>query len=149
MPLRSCASNLLACTLAFATLLTPKIFAQQPKVLAPHRPVAPLVTPRRKLHTASELHSMVGGLWMTDANFKSTIYLRNDVETDPITVTPILWLSNGKRFALKDVTLEPAGVAIININQALADQGLPYWATLTGYVEVQYTWQWDALCVIV
>lgn len=92
---------------------------------------------------------MVGGLWMTDANFKSTIYLRNDVETDPITVTPILWLSNGKKFMLHDVTLEPAGVALVNINQALADQGLSYWATLTGYLEIQYTWQWDALCVIV
>src|SRR5208282_1358228 len=97
----------------------------------------------------SVLHSMVGGLWMTDANLKSTIYLRNDVETDPITVTPILWLSNGKKLTLNDVKLEPAGVAVININQALADQGISSWATLTGYVEIQYTWQWDALCVIV
>lgn len=86
---------------------------------------------------------------MTDANYKSTIYLRNDVETDPVTVTPILWLSNGKKFVLNDVKLDPAGVAVININQALADQGLSYWATLTGYVEVQYKWPWDALCVIV
>jgi hypothetical protein len=92
---------------------------------------------------------MVGGLWMTDANFKSTIYLRNDVETDPVTVTPILWLSNGKKFVLNDVTLEPAGISVININQALANQGVSSWATLTGYVEIQYTWQWDALCVIV
>jgi hypothetical protein len=57
---------------------------------------------------------MVGGLWMTDANLKSTIYLRNDVETDPITVTPILWLSNGRKFVLNDVRLEPAGVAVIS-----------------------------------
>jgi hypothetical protein len=59
---------------------------------------------------------------MIDANFKSTIYLKNEVATDPITVTPILYLSNGHKYTLHDVRLEPAGVATININQALADQ---------------------------
>jgi hypothetical protein len=46
---------------------------------------------------------MVGGLWMTDANFKSAIYIRNIVETDPITVTPILHLSNGVKYTLPKV----------------------------------------------
>jgi hypothetical protein len=40
---------------------------------------------------------------MTDANFKSSIYLRNSVETDPITVTPVLHLSNGSKYTLADV----------------------------------------------
>jgi hypothetical protein len=47
------------------------------------------------------------------------------------------------------VTLEPAGIAVININQALADKGIAFWATLTGYMEIQYLWPWDALCVTI
>jgi hypothetical protein len=134
---------------AYSTLLFSSLSAQQPKVLAPHKPIPPLVTNGKKWLTPATLRSMVGGLWMMDANFKSTIYLRNDVETDPVTVTPILWLSNGKRFTLDDVTLEPAGISVININQELSNKGLASWATLMGYVEIQYTWPWDALCVSV
>jgi hypothetical protein len=95
------------------------------------------------------LRSMVGGLWMIDANFKSSIYLKNDVETDPITVTPILHLSNGREYPLKEVKLDPAGVAVVSVNQAIADKGIASWATLMGYVEIQYRWSWDALCVTV
>jgi len=45
---------------------------------------------------------------MIDANFKSTIFLKNNVETDPIAVTPVLFLSNGHRYTLHEVNLEPA-----------------------------------------
>ena len=58
---------------------------------------------------------MVGGLWMTDAGFKSSIYLKNDVEADPITVTLVLYLSNGQKLTLDDVKLEPAGIATATI----------------------------------
>ena len=135
--------------LVFATLLTTTVSAQQPKVLAPHKPVAPRVEKPLPWHTPATLRSMVGGLWMIDANFKSTVYLKNDVETDPITVTPILHLSNGREYPLKEVKLDPAGIAVISINQALADKGIASWATLMGYVEIQYRWSWDALCVTV
>jgi hypothetical protein len=92
---------------------------------------------------------MVGGLWMIDANFKSSIYIKNVVEVSAVTVTPVLYLSNGKRYALADVTLEAAGTSVININEALARQGIAPWATLTGYVEIDYTWPWDPVCVTV
>jgi hypothetical protein len=48
----------------------------------------------------STARSIVGGFWMIDANFKSSIYLKNDLKIAPLTVTPILYLSNGKRYAL-------------------------------------------------
>jgi hypothetical protein len=124
-------------------------FAQQPKVLAPHRPIPPLVEHPKKWYRPAVLRSVAGGMWMIDANFKSTIYLRNNVETDPITATPILWLSNGQKYVLNEVKLDPAGVAVINVNQALADKSIASWATLNGYLEVQYTWPWDALCATV
>ena len=145
MSLRSC----LLRSVTFALLSIAELFAQQPKVLAPHKPVLPFAPKPWTLHKPPVPRSMIGGLWMTDANFKSTIYLKNYVEIYPITVTPVLYLSNGKSYTLPDVTLEPAGTATVNINDALRQQGIAPWATLSGYVEIKYQWPWDALCVMV
>jgi hypothetical protein len=123
--------------------------AQQPKVLAPHKPIAPKVDKPTKWLSPAAQRTMVGGLWMTDANFKSAIYLRNAVETDPVTVTPILHLSNGTKYTLPDVKLDPAGIAIININDSLQKQGISSWATLSGYAEIRYTWPWDPFCATI
>jgi hypothetical protein len=86
---------------------------------------------------------------MIGANFKATLYLSNGLKTDPITVAPALYLSNGVRYALRSVTLEPSGTATVDINQALAEQGIAPYATLSGYVEVQYQWPWAAICATV
>lgn len=86
---------------------------------------------------------------MMDANFKSSIYIRNNNEREAITATPILYLSNGKKFTLPDVVVAPAGTVVLSVNDALRNQGIASWATLSGYVEVQYTWRYDPLCVIV
>jgi hypothetical protein len=118
-------------------------------VLAPHKPVLPFAPQPWKPHKPLVPRSMIGGLWMIDANFKSTIYLKNYVHISPITVTPVLYLSNGKNFTLPDVILEPDGTATININEALGKQGIAPWATLSGYVQIKYQWPWDALCVMV
>lgn len=123
--------------------------AQQPKVLAPHKPVAPQLPFTGKWRDPAVLRSMVGGLWMTDANFKSLIHIKNDLKVAPLTVTPILYLSNGQRYQLDSVKLAPSGTAVISVNDALAAQGIAPYATLSGYVEVQYTWSWDAICVTV
>ncbi len=125
-------------------------FAQQrPHVAAPHRPIAPRVEKLVKELRVPTRRTMVGGLWMTDANWKSSLYLRNSVETDPIEVTPILYLANGKRYPLAPVTIEPAGNVIIDINDALQKQGISSWATLSGYVELEYNWAWDPFCATV
>jgi hypothetical protein len=131
------------------TLFSFVSFGQEAKVLAPHKHALPLLPYTGKWHKAATLRSMVGGPWIVDANFKSSIYIKNSIKMAPLTVTPILYLSNGRRYQLLDVKLEPAGVAVVNVNQALADQGLAPWATLRGYVEVEYKWPWDALCVTV
>jgi hypothetical protein len=121
---------------------------QQPKVPAPHdQSIPPRLPFNGKWHKPPVPRSMVGGLWMIDANFKSLIYLTNNVENAPITVTPVLYLSNGQKYVLKEVILEPSGTAVVNINEGLRDQGVAPWATLVGYVEIQYQWPWDALCV--
>src|ERR1700728_434827 len=135
--------------LAFSTLLITGVAAQQPRLLAPHKPVPPALPYTGKWHSPAAPRSMIGGLWMVDANLKSSIYIKNSVKVAPIAVTPVLYLSNGHKYQLADVNLEPSGTAVVNINQALADNGIAPWATLKGYVEIDYNWPWDALCVTV
>jgi hypothetical protein len=127
--------------LIFATVAV----AQPPFVPAPHKPVAPKLPQPAKWHRPATARSIVGGFWKTDGNFKAAIYLRNVVQTSPLTVTPVLYLSNGVKYSLPNVTLEPAGIAVVDINQGLQSQGIAPWASLSGYVEVDYSWPWDAI----
>jgi hypothetical protein len=108
-----------------------------------------MLPPAEKPHKAPELRSMIGGLWMTDASMKSTVYIKNIEKLYAITVSPTLYLSNGKALVLPDVNLEPAGTASININEVLNDMKVASWATLFGYVEIQYTFPWDPVCVTI
>jgi hypothetical protein len=149
MPLRSCLSNVFAFTLACATLCTTPVSAQQSKVLAPHKPVPPRVENPKPWPKPATSRSMVGGMWMTDANFKSSIYLKNGIGISPLTVVPILYLSNGTKYTLPSVTLEPAGTAVVNINDALREKGIAPWANLVGYLEVKYNSFYDPLCVVI
>jgi hypothetical protein len=138
--------RLIALTFALCVAPSP---AQQPRVLAPHKPVSPRLPRHREWDKPAASQTLLGGYWMTDANFKATLYLGNSVKTDPVTVTPILHLSNGVQYTLAPVTLEPSGTAVVNINQALAKQGIAPYATLSGYVEIQYQWPWAAICATV
>ena len=130
-------------------LLSANRAAQQPKVLAPHKPVPPKIANPRPLQMPSTPQTLVGGFWKTDPNFSSVLYLTNGVKTSSIAVTPILHLSNGLQYTLAPVTLEPSGTAIVSINQALENQGIAGYATLSGYVEVRYDWPWAAICATV
>jgi hypothetical protein len=123
--------------------------AQQPKVLAPHKPVAPRIEKPIGPPPTPKLQTSVGGFWMTSAYFKSALYLKNGLKTGPLTVTPALYLSNGVRLPLAPVTMEPSGTAVVNINQALADKGISSYASLNGYVEITFQWAWDAVCATV
>lgn len=133
---------------AFLLVLPITAFTQQPKVLAPHDPIAPKMSHRSPL-PAAVADSMVGGPWIVDANFKSSIYLKNVVETSPVTITPVLYLSNGTKYTLPAVQLEPSGTATIDINAALQNLGIAPYATLSGWVELQYNWPWAPLCAII
>jgi IPT/TIG domain len=86
---------------------------------------------------------------MTDSNLKATIIISNDLITSPLTVTPVLWLSNGAKYSLPPVNLDPSGTAIVDINQSLAAQGVAPYATLAGYVELDYQWPWPAICATI
>lgn len=125
-------------------------FRQHPQVMAPHRPIPPrLPETKRRPVPPPKAGSVVGGIWMTDANFKSVLNIRSIIATTAITVKPILYLSNGTRLPLADVKLDPDGVAVIDLNEELAKQGISSFATLSGYVEVQYNWPWSPICATV
>ena len=123
-------------------------YAQTTKVLAPHKPVGAKLAKPLPLPPPVP-GSMVGGPWMVDGNFKSSIYLKNSVETLPVMVTPVLYLSNGVRYALPSVQLEPSGTAVVDINAALQGLGIAPYATLSGYVEITYNWPWDPICATI
>lgn len=137
-----------AVSLLSITVFVVAAVAQQPKVPAPHQPFGPKGTKPFPLPPAVP-GAMVGGPWMVDASFKSSIYLKNGVETSPVTVTPILYLSNGIKYTLPDVQLAPSGTSIVDINAALQNLGIAPYATLNGYVEVDYSWPWDPICATI
>jgi hypothetical protein len=132
-------------TLLVSTFCCMVCFAQQPNILAPHKPVAPRLEKRLPWSKPMAQQSAVGGLWMTDVNTKAALYLKNVVKTDSVTVTPILYLSNGTHYPLAPITLGPSGTAIVDINQGLASQGIAPYAKLYGYAEIQYNWPWAAI----
>jgi hypothetical protein len=132
-----------------ALVLAFPLSGQQPRVLAPHRAVTPLLPRPKQWHDPAVPRASVGGPWMIDANFKSSISIRNYLAADSLAVTPVLFLSNGRKYTLDTITLEPSGVANVSINDELQRQGISPWSTLVGYVEIDYVWPWDALCVTV
>jgi hypothetical protein len=71
------------------------------------------------------------------------------VETSAVTVTPVLYLSNGAKYKLPDVNLEPSGTAVVDINAGLEKLGIASYATLSGYVEIDYSWPWDPICATI
>jgi len=122
--------------------------AQQSKVLAPHDPIAPKVSKPIAMPPAVAA-SIAGGPWIVDANFRSILYLKNVVETSAVTVTPVLYLSNGTKYQLSPVQLEAAGIATVDINASLTNLGIAPYATLSGWVEVQYNWGWAPVCAMI
>lgn len=135
---------ILVCLTACSALIS-----QGQRVTAPNKKVPPKLTSPVPSPQAATQRSLVGGLWKVDSNFKSSIYIKNLVETSSVTVTPILYLSNGVELDLNPVTLDPSGTSVVDINAALASKGIAPFSSLSGYVEVRYTWQWDPVCVTV
>lgn len=134
--------------LLFALTSSVASVGQQP-VPAPHNPVPPRLPDSPPPSTDMVPRYLRGGLWMTDPYTRSSIYLRNNLETASLPVSPVLYLSNGVKITAPTVTLEPNGTAVISINDTLANQGISPNAILSGYVELQYQWPWDPICATV
>jgi hypothetical protein len=127
--------------------LTSEILSQQPH--APHQPVAPLMAKRHSFDTPVLDQTVTGALWVGDSNFKSTIYMRNSLKTDPLIVTPVLHLGDGTHYALSPVLVAAESTVVVDLNQALLARNIVASAAISGYVELQYQWHWAALCAFV
>lgn len=62
----------------------------------------------------------VSGLWRTDGGFVARIRIKNALVVAPLEVDPVLYMADGTEYRLPPVTVAVAGVAVININDALA-----------------------------
>ncbi len=95
-----------------------------PKMFAHILPLAALATGAASAQSAvagnsSATWSINCGLWRTDSGFISTIDLKNRNIKVPITVTPILYMADGTEVDLTPITLPPAGVSTLKINDAI------------------------------
>lgn len=100
------------------------------KVLAPHDAPAP----ESKLHISLSPtpRSIAGGPWIVDAHFESILYLKNVVENASITVTPVVYLSNGTKYQLSAVQIAPSGVSKIDIGARRVWESHPWQPSPAG-----------------
>jgi hypothetical protein len=129
-------------------LLQASTSSQPAKVLAPHKPVTPRITTPQPQDIPVQ-RSLVGGLWMVGPDLKASIHIGNDVATSSISATPILHVSTGRSITLPQVKLDPSGIAVISIDEALKQANIVPTTRTFGYVEIQYSWAWDAICASV
>ena len=119
------------------------------QVLAPHKPVGARVSSHMLDMEPTYPRSVVGGPWLLDSYTKSTVYMRNNNEITPLAVTPVLYLSNGKKVTLSQVVVEPGMTATVSLGDGLQAQNIAPYAPLSGYVALQYTSAYDPLCASV
>jgi hypothetical protein len=62
---------------------------------------------------------MEGGFWKVDQDFNPILRLKNVLLNQALSVNPILYFADGTPYPLPVITLEPAGVAQVNIRIAL------------------------------
>ncbi|MGH9482163.1 MAG: hypothetical protein ACRD1L_08715 [Terriglobales bacterium] len=88
-----------------------------------------------------------GGLWRTDGNYQAVLMLKNALETSAISATPVIYLADGTEFDLPPVQLDPAGVAMVDLNTALAGAPAalgPHMSSF-GSAAVKSVWPWPAV----
>ena len=77
-----------------------------------------------KLDTAPRLSPLTpqgteGGFWRTDGNFEPVLRLKNVLLYQALDVTTSLFFSDGTEYVLPAVHLEAAGIASVNVMDAI------------------------------
>ncbi len=93
---------------------------------------------------SSTPQSVEGGMWRLDAGFEATLRLKNVLVNQILSVTPSLIMADGTRAPLAPVTLAPAGVATLNIGDAVnhLTGAAAAHRSAYGMVSIDYTWSW-------
>ncbi len=87
---------------------------------------------------------MEGGTWRLDGNFDSTLHLKNVLLNQALDATPSLIMSDGTVIRLATIHLPGAGVATVNLRNAVANMPAELAAHRSNYgmVSVAYSWSW-------
>jgi hypothetical protein len=90
---------------------------------------------------------MEGGLWKVDQDFNPILRLKNVLLKQSLNVTPTLYFADGTEYQLPSITLEPAGVAQVNIRIALQSvpADLQSHISTFGMAGISYQWSWPAV----
>ena len=88
--------------------------------------------------------SVEGGIWRLDRNFESTLHLKNVLLNQALEAKPSLIMADGTSYSLPVVKLEPAGVASVNISDAVRHMpaSMAPHQSLYGMVSIDYSWSW-------
>ena len=98
-------------------------------------------------HSPTTPQGLEGGLWRVDNNFDPILRLKNVLLKQSLNVTPVLYLADGTEYDLPAMTLEPAGVAQVNIRLALenAPATIQNHMSTFGMAGISYQWSWPAV----
>ncbi len=88
-----------------------------------------------------------GGFWRIDHDFDPILRLKNILLKQPLTIVPSIYFADGTEYRLASVTLEPAGVAQVNIRFALqsAPASIKSHISNFGIASISYQWSWPAV----
>lgn len=103
-----------------------------------------LYTPPPQPPPPLEAYRSFAGLWRTDGSFDSTLRIRNELLVAPLDVTPILFMADGSEYHLAPVHLATGGVAVVDINQALAAAPANVAGHLSQFGSAELQWQYTS-----
>jgi hypothetical protein len=86
-------------------------------------------------------------LWRTDATFRSTVRLKNSLDTSPIDATVTLYMADGTPDVLPVVHLAKSEVQTVDVNAALAQAPPSIQPHLSKYgsASVKYNHDWQGV----
>ncbi|HMH13151.1 MAG TPA: hypothetical protein VK578_08595 [Edaphobacter sp.] len=98
-------------------------------------------------HSPSTPQGLEGGFWRTDQNFDPILRMKNVLLKQSLSVTPVLYFADGTEYDLPVMTLEPAGVAQVNIRLALENVPASIQSHVSAYgmAGISYKWSWPAI----
>ena len=97
------------------------------------------------IYTPSKIQAFVSScpLWRTDGGFQSTIRLTNMLAVANMSATVTLYMADGTPYPLAPAKIPASGVAVINVNQALASAPATIAKHLSTFGSATMTYNWD------
>jgi len=108
---------------------------------------APIRTVRQTMKMPSGDMAMpqtvVCGLWRTDGDFHSRIFIKNALMVAGLAVTPTLYMTDGTPFQLAPIEIPMSGEATLDINAAIANASGSISGHVSHFGSASLTYMWD------